>query len=84
MKLDINWSWRRGRLLCKKQIEAFIDFAPKVKGRDIGRRENGGGERYKQSGERLRLGEVLKTSRYEIGERHSRRVMPNLFLVTVS
>lgn len=84
MELDVNRSWRRGKLLCKKQIEEFIDFAPKIEERDIKRRENGGGEEYKQGGERLRLGEVLKTSRYEIGEGHLRMVMPNLFLVIVS
>ena len=70
----------RGKLLCQKQIEEFIDFAPKIEERDTERRKNGG-EKHKQGGERLRLGEVRKTSRLEIGEEHPRIVMPNLFLI---
>lgn len=38
------------------------------------------GEKHKQERERLKLGEVVKTSRYEIGEEHSRMVIPNMFL----
>ena len=52
--------------------------------RNIERREDGEGEKHKQDGERLRLDEAVKTSRYGIGEKHSRMVMPILFLVVVS
>lgn len=83
MELDVNRSWRRGKLLCKKHIEEIIDFALKIEERDTERRENGG-EKQKQGGERLRLGEVQKTSRFEIGEGHPRILMPNLFLVIVT
>lgn len=38
------------------------------------------GEKHKQDRERLKLCKVVKTSRYEIGEEHSRMVIPNLFL----
>lgn len=69
MGLDVNRPWRRGKLLCKKQIEELIDFAPKIKERDPERRRNGG-EKHKQGGERLRPGEVQKPSRFEIGEEH--------------
>ena len=46
--MDVNKSWRRGKLLCRKQIEEFIDFALKMEEKDIGRRENRGREKYSE------------------------------------
>lgn len=67
-----------GKLLCRQQIEEFIDFTPKMEEKDTERREHR--EKHKQDGGRLRLDEVIKSSRYEIAEEYSRMVMLQFLL----